>query len=74
MVRQAMTSKLKTLLSFEHACSCLTAVIPAKAEALFNSESWSIQVALMQKAKMDSRFRGNDGSEGWSHRVAGSAT
>jgi hypothetical protein len=34
--------------------SCL-AVIPAKA---------GIHFALAQKAKMDSRFRGNDGEEG----------
>ncbi|WP_284321466.1 hypothetical protein [Dyella acidisoli] len=34
--------------------SALLAVIPAKA---------GIHVALMQKAKMDSRFRGNDGQE-----------
>lgn len=37
-----------------------TAVIPAKAEALFNSESWSIHFALAQKAKMGFRFRGSD--------------
>ncbi|WP_284321526.1 hypothetical protein [Dyella acidisoli] len=41
----------KSPLTFE---SRFKAVIPAKA---------GIQVALMQKAKMDSRFRGNDGLE-----------
>ncbi|GLQ92981.1 hypothetical protein GCM10007901_19320 [Dyella acidisoli] len=34
----------------------LEAVIPAEA---------GIQFALMQKAKMDSRFRGNDGFKGY---------
>nr|WP_229679172.1 DEAD/DEAH box helicase [Dyella caseinilytica] len=39
------------------------AVIPAKAEALFNSECWSIHPAFTRKENMDSRLRGNDGQE-----------
>ena len=39
------------------------AVIPAKAEALFNSKSWSIHLRFLHQSNMDSRFRGNDGKE-----------
>jgi hypothetical protein len=45
------------------------AVIPAKAEALHNSEAGQSMLLFGEKRKMDSRFRGNDGSrsEGISH-------
>jgi hypothetical protein len=40
---------------------CRNAVIPAKAEALFNSKAGQSIVAVALE-QMDSRFRGNDGT------------
>jgi hypothetical protein len=50
-------------------CALHFAVIPANAEALFNSASWSIHFRLSPKSNMDSRVRGNDGEA--SVRIAG---
>lgn len=61
MARQAMTLNTKALRSSEQARFRFAVVIPAKA---------GIHFALMQKVKVDSRVRGNDGTQ---HLVVGSA-
>ncbi|WP_440269317.1 hypothetical protein [Dyella sp.] len=59
----AMKSNLGMLRSCDYARSSM-AVIPAKA---------GIHIDFLHQSKMGSRFRGNDGHEGWLQRTARSA-